>query len=78
MDKHFPLTLGEVNRDYMVVDIRSSVKIKRRLLDLGFVNSIVRIEKKSIKSGVFLLNLRGFLLALKRDEVECIMVKKIV
>lgn len=78
MDDVFPLSQGNLSSQYAIVEIRSSDRIKRRLLDLGFVDSIIRIEKKSIKGGVYLLNLRGFLLAIKKEEVEGIMVKNVL
>lgn len=73
---HFPLDIGEENITYRICEIVAPIKIKRRLLELGFVNSEVKILKKSVKNGVFLLEIRGYVLALKRKEVACILVKK--
>lgn len=76
MDNLFSLTSGETGVKYKIKSIAGSNKIKRRLLDLGFVDTTVEILKKSTLRGVFLLEIRHFVLALKRKEVEKIMVIK--
>ena len=75
MDNFFLLSQGEVNKKYYIVDIKARNKVKRRLLELGFVDCYVEILKKSTLRGVFLLQLRNFVIALKRKEVESIVVK---
>jgi Fe2+ transport system protein FeoA len=75
MESFFSLCFGKENVRYEVVKIDASVKIKRRLLDLGFVDTSVVILKKSHFNGVFLLQIRSYVLALKRKEVSSIMVK---
>lgn len=72
----FPLDSGEEGKEYIICEIVAPIKIKRRLLELGFVRCSVKILKKSVKNGVFLLEIRGYVLALKRKEVACIFVKK--
>ncbi len=76
MDNLFSLSSGETGVKYKIKSIAGSNKIKRRLLDLGFVDTTVEILKKSTLRGVFLLEIRHFVLALKRKEVEKIMVIK--
>ncbi len=76
MDNLFSLSNGETGINYIIKSIEGSNKIKRRLLDLGFVNTSVKILKRSTLRGVFLLEIRHFVLALKRKEVEKIMVAK--
>ncbi len=76
MDNLFFLSNGEINVNYTVKDIIGSDKIKRRLLDLGFVNTTVKIIKKSTLKGVFLVELRHFVLALKQKEVQKIVVTR--
>lgn len=76
MDILFSLSSGETGVKYTIKSIVGSNKIKRRLLDLGFVDTTVEILKKSTLRGVFLLEIRHFVLALKRKEVEKIMVIK--
>lgn len=72
----FPLDSGEEGKEYLICEIVAPIKIKRRLLELGFVDCGVKILKKSVRNGVFLLEIRGYVLALKRKEVACILVKK--
>ncbi len=75
-EEFFSLDMGEEKKEYEICEIIAQIKIKRRILELGFVNSNVKILKKSAKNGVFLLEIRGYVLALKRKEVACIFVKK--
>lgn len=76
MDNLFSLSNGETNIPYKIKKIIGNDKIKRRLLDLGFVETNVKIIKKSTFRGVYLLELRHFVLALKQKEVQKIMVTK--
>ena len=75
MDNFFSLSCGKLNTPYDIVCINSSIRVKRRLLELGFVSIKVVILKKSRSGGVFLLQVRSFVLALKSQEVKNIMVK---
>lgn len=75
MESFFSLCQGSENRRYRVVKIDASVKVKRRLLDLGFVDTTVIILKKSNFKGVFLLQIRDYVLSLKKKEVSAIMVE---
>ncbi len=76
MDNFFSLDKGIENKKYRVVDIGGSEKIKRRMLDLGFVDCDVMIIKRSALKGVYLIQIRNFILALKRKEVANVLVKK--
>ena len=76
MDNLFSLSNGKTNVPYKIKKIVGDIKIKRRLLDLGFVDTTVKILKKSTLRGVFLLEIRHFVLALKQNEVQNIMVIK--
>lgn len=75
MDKQFSLIYGEENIPYQIKNVVGDNSIKRRLLEIGFVNSKVIILKKSKLKGVFLLQIRGFVLALKKKEVSNIFVE---
>ncbi|NCB48582.1 MAG: ferrous iron transport protein A [Clostridia bacterium] len=75
MESFFSLCQGYENIRYKIVKIDASGKVKRRLLDLGFVDASVIILKKSNFKGVFLLQIRGYVLSLKRKEVSSIMVE---
>lgn len=76
MESFFSLCCGKEQVSYKIVKIDAPVKVKRRLLDLGFVSTDVMILKRSNFKGVFLLQLRGFVLSLKRKEVSLIYVKE--
>lgn len=76
MDKQFSLIYGKENILYNICSINADLKIKRRLLELGFVvNEKVLILKKSRLKGVYLLQIKGYVLALKKKEVANIMVE---
>lgn len=77
MDKQFSLIYGNENVFYKIVNVLGQTKIKRRLLDMGFVNCDVLIIKKSQFKGVYLLQLRDYVLALKKKEVANIIVEVI-
>ena len=76
LTNRFSLNNGEVNHDYRVVDINGEFKIKRRLLDFGFVDTNIRILHKSSLNGVFLLQIRGFVLSLRASLVANIIVEE--
>lgn len=76
MESFFSLCSGREQVAYEIVKIEGVAKVKRRLLDLGFVCTDVMILKKSNFKGVFLLQIRGFVLSLKRKEVSLIFVKE--
>lgn len=77
MDNLFSLNFAKKNGTYRICEIALPVKIKRRLLDFGFTNGTkVTVLKKSRLGGVFLLELRGFVLSLKQSEVCGIMVRE--
>ena len=49
------------------------IKIKRRLLDLGFIEGInIKLLRKSILSKVLLIEIRGYTLSLQRKIAEYI------
>lgn len=76
MDKQFSLIYGKENIFYKILQINAQIKIKRRLLELGFTNNEkVLILKKSRLKGVFLLQIKGYVLALKKKEVANIIVE---
>ena len=76
MDKQFSLIYGKENIFYKILQINAQIKIKRRLLELGFTNNEkVLILKKSRLKGVFLLQIKEYVLALKKKEVANIIVE---
>ena len=67
-----PLTQVNLNQKYKVVKIVADLKVKRRLLDYGFVDTCVQVINKSSLNGVYLLQIRDYVLALRESEVKCI------
>lgn len=74
MDNFFSLDKGQKNKSYKIIKVTGDDKIKRRLLDLGFVNCNIKILKTSALRQVFLVEIRGFLLAIKRTELSRVLV----
>lgn len=55
----------------------SSPQIKRRLLDLGFTHGQkVRIIGQSLLKKAYLIELRGYILTLRKDIVSYILIEK--
>lgn len=54
----------------------SDLKIKRRLMELGFViGESVRVEDVSIFKEVMLFSVRGYLISLRKEIAKCIEVE---
>lgn len=68
----FPIVNGKLGNTYKVVFVKGDIKIKRRLLELGFINTKVKILNHSFFKGVFLLQLRNFVVALRREEAKLV------
>ncbi len=77
MDNIISLDQAELGKKYNVVDIKASINIKRRLLDFGFVNTTITLVNTSTLKGVYLLQIRNYLIALRKSEVKSIMVVKV-
>lgn len=74
--------LNEINKKDVVKFIGFSqdisLKIKRRLLELGFVkDTIITLSQKSFLNEVLLIELNGYCLSLRSDIAKCIIVEKI-
>ena len=74
--------LNEINKKEVVKLIGFSqdisLKIKRRLLELGFVkNTTITLSQKSFLNEVLLVELNGYCLSLRSDIAKCIVVEKI-
>lgn len=76
LNNNFSLSNGELNKSYTIVEIKGDFKIKRRLLDFGFVNTKVIILHKSSLKGVYLLQIRGYVIALRQNQVNNIIVRE--
>lgn len=71
------LTYGE---EAEIVGIEESCKgeIRRRLLDLGFVRgTIITVQNISPLSNPVAYNLRNTLIALRNEQAQCILIKKL-
>lgn len=54
----------------------ASLKLRRRLLELGFTHGqVVKLERKSLLSHAFLVELRGYVLSIKREIASLVMVE---
>jgi Fe2+ transport system protein FeoA len=74
------LSLSEVKmgKMYKICGISSKApfKIKRRLLELGFTSGQkVCVERKSLLGQAFLVQVRGFMLSMRKDIVNYILVE---
>ena len=70
------LSDGITKTKYYVRAINGEIKQIRRLCELGFVvGSEVVIVRKSILKGVFLVKIKNYLLAIKRNHLESVEVK---
>ena len=76
MDNFFSLFCAKVGVPYNIKDIKSPIKIKRRLLELGVCNTQVKLLKKGGENGACLLEVRDYVLAVKSSEVKNILVAK--
>lgn len=66
----------KVNVNYVIVSVNCDIKIRRRLFEFGlFPNTPIRVLRKSLFGGVFLLEVRGYLLAIKKKQLGSIEVK---
>lgn len=71
------LTYGE---EAEIVGIEESCKgeIRRRLLDLGFVRgTIITVQNVSPLSNPVAYSLRNTLIALRNEQAQCILIKKL-
>ncbi len=58
------------------INEKASLKLRRRLLELGFTHGqVVKLDKKSLLSHAFLVELRGYVLSIKREIASLIMVE---
>lgn len=76
--KEINLSNANINCKYKIKKVICNGKIERRLYDLGFINGqSVKIVKKSIFGGVYLIEIMFGLLAVKKKEIEKIWVTKV-
>lgn len=66
----------KLNKKYRVVEVNGDLKFKRRLLEFGFVDTEVQVLHTSSLKGVFLVQLRGYVLAIRRAQAQAILVRE--
>lgn len=66
------------NQQGEIVCINGIMPLKRRLLELGFVKgTIVKVINISPLKNSYLLQIRGYLLALRKSAVNNIVIKRV-
>lgn len=72
------MTLADIkdNKKYIIKEINCNDKVKKRLLDIGLTKGIeINIKGKAPLGDPLLINLRGFNLALRKQDAKDIIVK---
>lgn len=65
-----------INKTARVVEVVGDVYIKRRLLELGFVSDVeVKLLNVSPLKNSYLVALRGYTLALRKNSIELVSVE---
>ncbi|MBQ0017538.1 MAG: ferrous iron transport protein A, partial [Clostridiales bacterium] len=71
------LTTLKEQESGFVVKVGGSLHLKRRLLDLGFTEgTLVRIINISPLKNSYLVELHGYIIALRNNAVKCVEVVK--
>ena len=72
------LSNAQLNVCYEIEKLLCSGKIETRLYDLGFITGEkIKIVKKSFLGGVYLIEILGGLLAVKKKEINKIWVSRV-
>lgn len=73
MDKVINLTKLKIGQAGYITNVGGSLKMKTRLLELGFTKgTLVRVINVSSLKESFLIEVRGYLLALRKNAVSLI------
>ena len=63
-------------REVKEISSDAPFKIKRRLLELGFTKKTkVKVHRKSLLGQAYMVELRGFILSMKKDILRFILVE---
>lgn len=66
--------IGEQREVESISDL-APFKIKRRLLELGFTKGTkVKVHRKSLLGQAYMVELRGFILSMKKDILKYILI----
>ena len=72
------LTSAKINKFYIIdnISLLSSLKVKRRLLELGFTKGQkIKLLRKSLLGKAFLIEIRGYTLTLKKQIAALVEIK---
>ena len=75
--ENFLLSSAQCNKTYTIASMCNNIdiKIKTRLLELGFfVSEKICVLKKSMAKEVFLIEIRGQVLTLRKQEAACVVI----
>jgi len=73
---NIPLDQLPVGKTARIKEILSSGKSRRRFLDLGIIpNSLISVERLSPAGNPIAFNIRGSVIALRKEEAQNIIVK---
>ena len=63
-------------RKIVVVDKNAPLKIKRRLLELGFTSGqMIRVVRKSLLGETYLIEVRGYCISMRKSLAEFLIVE---
>ena len=72
------LTNGKKNKIYKIIKIDGELKIKRRLLDLGFVvGEKLQILQISPLKKTYLITIKNYVLALRENTAKLLQVDEV-
>lgn len=75
MEKFNRCKVGQIKR-IVVIDANAPLKIKRRLLELGFTSGAnIKLARKSLLGDTFLVEIRGCCMSLRKNLAEFILVE---
>lgn len=70
------LDIAKQNKTYLIVGFNSNDSLLRRFLELGFtVGQKVKVVSSSLLKKVFLVEIRGYLLSVRRELLNRIIVE---
>lgn len=65
-------------KTYKIIKITGELKIKRRLLDLGFlIGEKIEILNISPLKKTFLISIKGYVLAIRNKSAKCLEIEEI-
>lgn len=72
-----PLTSGVLRKSYKILKVEGDEKVVRRFFELGIIcGQTIKIINTSILKKVYLVEIRGYILSIKKDLLSYIFVEK--